>query len=138
MAATTAGSLKAGLEAQGWGVPWYRRRAPKEQARPFGTIREGIVATTDRSGDQGDPDAPLLLSETVQLDLWQDARLSGVPGGEVYELAARVLAYLRSARLVEVGTSHVYGVTGLSYLEVPDPDPAVVHHAFTATIRREL
>lgn len=136
MAATSAGTLKAYLEAQGLSLPWYRRRAPKDQARPFGTIQEAIVLTVERTGDQGDPAAQTLVAEQVQLDLWQDARTAAGTAAERYDLPGTLLRLLRSAQLVPVGSAQVFGVDALSMREVPDPDPTIIHHAITCTIRR--
>lgn len=138
MSATSAGAIKAYIESLGLALPTFRRQAPPEQVLfPYVTVQEAISLVTDLSGDEADPDARVTARELVQVDLWEQRRQSD-GSGERYGLPALLLRRLRAARLPIIGTSRVYGVSGLSLTYVPDPDPAIVHHALSLTIRREL
>ena len=138
MSATSAGAVKAYVEGLGLGLPAFRRKAPPEQTTyPYVTVQEAISVVVELHGDEGDPAARVHARELVQVDLWEERRNSDGTG-EQYGLPAQLLMRLRAARLPIIGTGRVYGVSSLSLAYVPDPDPNVVHHALTLTIRREL
>lgn len=142
MSATISGALKAHLERQGWGVPWFRDGAPPETKAPFGTIQEGIAVADDRHGDFADPQADGGETEQVQVDLYQPARkLSGgragtAPSAENYQLIRQLRAILHGWR-GSYGTPPmtVYGARVVSWVRWPIADN-LVRHTVTVEVRR--
>ena len=138
-AASTGGALKHALEGAGLGLPWFRDRAPKDQAYPYGTISEeldlGLVARADA------------VAELVQVDLWQYARWpagtirDGVDvSGKVAEnsgLVRGLQAFLRSCELPAAPTL-TYRATLQGSVRLPEPDNNLVHHALTVRVHRDL
>lgn len=152
MSATTAGALKALLESGGFGIPFYRDRAPKDQGLPFGVITEAIAVTPAKMGDLGDPAADLFVDEMVQVSIYETWRGPDGRVTENYMLASGVFRLLRGARLT---TPHPGVVIVTGYRRVPDvagtaPDTAglgsvptgdrganVVATHFTGMVRRQ-
>lgn len=145
MAATSSGALKAYIEAAGLSLSAYRDAAPSKPGQerrlpnvpmPYVTIREAVAVTVNRDGDLSDPNAALTVQEVVAVDLWQQWRTPEGKPAEDYTLPGRLLVQLRGARLVPVGASVVYGVTGVSMVRLLEEESNVVHHAYTLTIHR--
>jgi hypothetical protein len=136
MSATTGGALKAALEMAGTGIPWFRDVAPDRQPVPYGTIQESLSLTTELSGDERDPAAPLVGGELVQVDLWQAWRDAAGRPVENYGLPGLVVRALRAADLPT--PTRTYGLTGIAVARLLERDANVVHHAITATVRRRL
>lgn len=149
MAATTAGALKAYIEGLGLGLVAYRDAAPSRPdpsgrripsaAFPFVTVREAIALALNADGDLSDPAATVSGRELVQVDLWQSWRDAGGKATvESATLPAALAKRLRGARLVPVGTSVVYGITGVSVARLLEEESNVVHHAITCTVHRAV
>ena len=132
MAATTAGALKAWLEAAGLSIAVYRDSAPTGTARPYLTVDEHISLTTDASGDNGD-DASVREQATVHV--WQ------TPGAESPTLVDAVIQRLEGGHL-PAGRTRVYGTSVDFSVRLVERDPTgkptVIHHAITVTVRRTL
>lgn len=148
MAATTAGAIKALLEAGDTGLAWYRDLAPQDAPLPFGTIQEAISITPVRLGDRYDPAVQKVVVEQVQVSIWQPFRGSDGKPGEKYGLPAQVFGLLDGVTLPDAPTQ-VDGVTVDSMVRIPQVDRRgggdaatdganVVQHALTVSIRRNL
>lgn len=121
MSATTAGAVKAHLEAAGTGIPWFRDLAPQDQALPFGTIQEGISLTLDRDGDHQDPNATQGVREGAQVTIFQAFRGADGKAAEDFTLVGRVIKALHGTRLVTSPTT-TYGVTVRGRVRQPRVD----------------
>ena len=136
MAATTAGALKAYLEAQGLGVTVFRDRAREDQAFPYLTVTEGIAVTPEETFNAFDDEDGHVV-ELAQVDVWQTWRNDDRTIAESYTLADAVALALNGAILTTlpnyVGAARVASVVRL--LEVEEN---VVHHAVTVEVRRTL
>lgn len=134
MAASTAGAIKAYLEGRGLGLPWFRDRAPKNLAYPFGTITEELSLTIVRRADAAD--------ELVQVSLWQYLRWpeGHARAGKVAEdsvLVRALQAALRGATLAAAPTL-TYQANLEGSVRLPEPDNNLVQHALTVRVHREL
>lgn len=108
MSATLAGAFKAALEQAGTGISYYRDAPPADTALPYGVLTE-LPATSERSGDFGDPNGqPMELRQLVQVDVWEAARKSDGTMAESYALAGKVARALRGLRLENVAGGRVY------------------------------
>lgn len=142
MSATTAGALKAYLEAQGLGVPAFRDEAPEGQALPYVTVDEAVALIPDASGDTSDPDADRTLRETVTVHLWQQWRKRDKTAGESYTLPRTLLAALEragqqlTAPPESAPPTRVYGTEVLAVARLVERSNNVVHHAYTVRISR--
>jgi hypothetical protein len=148
MAASTAGAVKAYVEAQGLGVAAYRDGAPTNDdgtvsaAYPHLVIQEGIAYSPNADGDFGDQSAVRTVTELVQCDLYQLARtlIAGQPGSanaEAYPLHGDVVAALHGAKLGAIGDQRVHGCLVRSGRRWPIADN-IVRHTIDLEIRREL
>jgi hypothetical protein len=152
MAATTAGALKAWLEAGSLGISFFRDRAPKDQALPFGVIQEAISIVPIPMGDHSDQTADRQVTEQAQVsiyEVWRDA--TGKPA-ERYDLPSLVYRRLEGALLVD-GPHHgrvkVIGARRQPDVEGPNANTGtiavdsgtdganVVANHFTVAIRRD-
>lgn len=146
MSATTAGAVKAHLEAAATGIAWYRDRVPADVSLPYGTIDESIDTIPQAHGDIGDPAADNADMEIVQVNIWQAWRNADGSPGEDYLLPGKVVGALRGARLATAPTL-VYGVIVRGMRRLLEVDKAgraydtndqanVVHHAITVNVHR--
>lgn len=152
MSATTAGAIKAWLERPGrlvTGVSWYRDRAPKDAALPYGVIQEGISYTPVPMGDTMDQAAERITVELAQVTLFQPWRgLDGKPA-ERYDVPDLVWRDLDGA-LLPAHPKKVSGCKVRSRVRLPridargdsaaeDADGAnVVQDTFTIAITRSV
>lgn len=136
MSATTAGALKAWLESQGLGVPWFRDRAPANQPLPYGTIDEGIAITEDAAFNSfDDPEGHVVEVATVHLwEQWRDPATGALT--ESPTLADAVFLALKGKRPTTAPT-WVGGMTA-DRRRIPEEANNAVHNAFNVTIRRTL
>jgi len=144
VSASTAGAIKAFLEARGLGVSVFRDEAPKQadgspHPLPYVTVAEAISIVRDPAFNSHDDPAGHVI-ETAQIDVWQswrDATTRAV--AESYTLGDAVALALAGARLPSAPT-HTPGVhiVGIRRLLEPAGAPTVVHHAITVEIRRQL
>jgi hypothetical protein len=104
MAATTAGAFKALIEGGGLGLAVYRDQAPPNAPLPFVVVVEGIGRAT-QPGDFGSATSAVLVTEEVQVDLWQ-AKKDPATGTrtEDYTLLPSLVRLLRGARLPDPPT----------------------------------
>jgi hypothetical protein len=137
MAATTAGALKAYLEAQGLGLAVFRDDAQTGQALPYATVTEAVTVTADGAGDTGDTGAARYVTELAQVDLWQTWRAENGAIAESYTLPGAIVRCLQGAQLTSAPT-RVYGCTVDSMVRLLERDTNLVHHAVTVRIRRAL
>lgn len=138
MAATTAGAVKALLEAQGLGISVHRDQAPDNQTLPYVSVTESVSLTPDQGGDLGDTRATRYVTELVQVDLWQHWRdPSSGAMSESYTLPSAIVAALQGASLPTAPT-RVYGVTVDSVVRLLERDTNLTHHAITVRVRRAL
>lgn len=123
MSATTAGAIKAVVEAAGLRLAVYRGRAPEGTPLPYVTVQEGIGRAVLESGDVGDPGADLDVRELAQVDLWQ-ARL-GTDGGrtEDYALPNSLVRALHGASLPNA-PGRVYRTRVVDFVRL-SPGPGV-------------
>lgn len=151
MSATTAGALKAHLEAGELGLAFYRDRAPQEAALPYGVISEAISITPIPMGDKGDPAADLQVDEQAQVSVYETWRGSDGKPAEDYPMPGRVHRRLEGARLetpkpgvvTVIGRRRLLEVEGrnqdtgsLGGLTTPDGANVVANH-ITVLIRRD-
>ncbi len=134
MAATTAGAVKAYLEAQSLGVAVFRGQAPAGQAMPYVTVDEGVSIVPDLSGDFGSAN-PITGRETADVHVWQAER-TGLTG-ESYTLAPAVRRAMHGANLTASPTK-VYGVRVVGGQRLTEPDNDLVHDVVTVEISRAL
>lgn len=146
MAATTGGAFKAYLEAQGLGIPVWRDGKPKDSTvSKYVVVQEGIAIVEEQSGDFGDMSlaaAPILVSEDVQIDLYDLAREVTVAGIttrsiEDYALPGRLERLLRGRGLAPYAPTRVYAHAPYTRTRWPISNN-VVRHTWTVRIRREL
>ena len=142
MAASTAGAIKAHLEALAFGVPVFRDGPREGQAEPFIVVQEGMPAGLDTTanGDFGDPNAEISIVETVVVDLVQQARVkTGARTTKVterYGLAEAIAHALHGCTL----PAHPAKVTAVRVQDI-DRIPIAdnkVRHSITVQINRVL
>lgn len=131
MAASTAGAIKALLEAQGLGVAVYRAPITSLPAKPVITVDDGISLVPDQSGDFGSATADDTVTELDQVNVWETA------AAESYTLVPSVLRALHGAVLVAAPT-HVYGCSVDGSVRLVEDDRKTVHTAITVRLRRAL
>lgn len=146
MSASTAGAIKARIEALGLGLTAYRDGAPTNAAGelavpyPFAVIHDGIGTEWEKHGDTGDPNADEAVTELVQVDLYERARtLTG--GGkstvsEQYALPEAIVNGLRSSTQLSVRGNRVFGVQSTRARRWPVADN-IVRHTIDVTVRRQ-
>ncbi|MGD1220001.1 hypothetical protein AB9Q10_16410 [Streptomyces krungchingensis] len=142
MAATTAGAIKARLEALQFGVPVFRDGPREGQAEPYIVVQEGLPAGLARTGngDFGDPDAELIIDETVTVDLVQQARVRTGAGttrnAERYGLAESI-AHALHGRPLPAHPARVTAVRVDGIDRIPIADNRV-RHSITVQVTRAL
>lgn len=134
MAATTAGTIKAFLEAQGLGISVYRDRAPEGTPRPYVTVSEAISVVPDDHGDFGQGET---VRELAQVDVWQPWRNPDRSNAESYTLTPAVFRALHGATLTAAPT-HVYGCRVTGSVRLIEDAENVVHDALTVELSRVL
>lgn len=138
MSATTAGALKALIEAGGLGLAAYRDEAPKGAAYPHVLVHENISLVPSASNSRYDRAGTAPAgTETVQVSLWQRWRDSGGAVAESYSLADDLASLLDGAQLVTAPT-HVWGVRFINSVRLPDGQKNLVHHALTVEVVRDF
>ena len=136
MAASSAGALKARIEALGLGLAAYRDRPSEDTAKPYVSIVEGIDLRPDESGDNG---AGATGRELVQVDLWQQYRHPTTNAlTESYTLAADLAKGLHGVSLANVGSSRVYNCRVQGSVRLLERDTNTVHSAITVELSRVL
>jgi hypothetical protein len=138
MAATTAGALKALIEAGGLSLAAYRDDAPKDAVLPYVIVHEGIAlvpSPTDSRFDRagGRPSG----EETVQVSLWQQWRDSGGVMVESYTLPD-ALAELLDGAVLTASPKHTWGVRFISSRRLPERSSNLVQHAMTVEVVRDF
>lgn len=138
MAATTAGALKAFIEAGGLGLSAYRDEAADKATLPYVVIHEAIAIVPDGSDGRFDKDSAHSVREDVQVSLWQRWRATstGVVG-ESYTLPDALINLLDGSHL-PAAPKHVWGVKFVSSRRLPEKDPNLVQHAMTFKIIRNV
>lgn len=145
MSASTAGAIKARIEALGLGVSAYRDGAPIDAAGsitaafPYVVIHEGIGIAWERHGDTTDPAAHDAVTELVQVDVFQAARkltAGSSQNVESYTLPEAVMNGLRKSTGMTIRNNRVYGVLAVSARRWPIVDN-VVRHTIDVTLRRD-
>ncbi|MDQ3573779.1 MAG: hypothetical protein M3404_02485 [Actinomycetota bacterium] len=143
MAATTGNAIKAHLEAGGLGLTGYRDKAPDQPSLPFFTVREAIALVPHPAMPHYD-DAQGIVTETVQVDLWeawQKPTQSGPTVSESYTLAddvARRLNQPMAASGSSAPPSHVWQMRLTSRARLFEEKANLIHHVFTVEVRRQL
>jgi hypothetical protein len=142
MAATTAGALKALIEAGGLSLSAYRDEAPDDTTLPYVTITErialvpnGVDGRYDRSSSSG----PHTGNETVQVSLWEQWRHPTTKAlTESYTLSDALVRLLDGAALATAPT-HVWGVRFLSSRRLPpELESNLVQTALTLVVVRDV
>ncbi|WP_330236156.1 hypothetical protein [Streptomyces sp. NBC_00566] len=141
MAASTAGAIKARLEALGFGVPVFRDGPREGQDEPYIVVQEGMPAGLDTgNGDFGDPTAEINIVETITVDLVQRARVqTGARTTKVterYGLAEAIAHALHGCTL----PAHPAKVTAVHMQDIdriPIEDNRV-RHSITVQVHRVL
>ncbi|MFJ5802680.1 hypothetical protein [Streptomyces decoyicus] len=141
MAASIEGAIKARLESLAFGVPAFRDGPREGQSPPFIVIQQqGITANLRASGDFGDPDAEVEVTEVLTVDLIQHARV---------KTGARVARNAERYGLAEVIATALHGCQ-LPAAPVPVTAVAVkdidrfpisgnrVRHSITVEVHRPL
>ncbi|MBK9181413.1 MAG: hypothetical protein IPM45_18025 [Acidimicrobiales bacterium] len=135
MATTTAGALKAAIDAALVGCPVYRDAAPEAAALPYVVVHEGISIVPALSGDhEADP----VVSEQAQIDVWQRWRdpTTNAPAENV-ALPRAVARAVHAARL-SAHPQHAWGSRLAGSVRFVERDTNLVHHALTVDITRDL
>lgn len=142
MAATTSGAIKAYLEGLGFGVPVFRDGPREGQAEPYVVVQEAMPATINQlaTGDFGDPQADIQVTETVTVDLVQQARQKSTATiarvTERYGLAEAIAAALHGCRL-PAAPAPVTAVRVQDIDRIPIADNRV-RHSITVQVHRTL
>lgn len=137
IAATTAGALKAHLEAQGLGISVYRDLAAPTVARPYLTVQEGVSITPDVFPQWDDPEEH--VSELAQVDVWQDARNQTTNAvTESYTLVDAVHRALAGVSLTATRTGRPAYCTVVGRVRLFERDQNLIHDAITVRVRRTL
>lgn len=137
MSATTAGALKALIEAGGLGITADRdERSRLNTAANWVTISEGISAVPASINTPYDPLGPKVVSELAQVDLWQTWRDDNKNILESAALAKSLVRLLDGARL-PTSPTRTFGVTVRSSRRMPPEQEAnLVHTAITVEVVR--
>lgn len=138
MAASTAGAIKALIEAAGLGLAAYRDEAPERAALPHVIITEDVALVPSGSDGTFDRGAgPHSSRETVQVSLWERWRDAGGLKGESYTLRDALVALLDGAAL-PVAPTHVWGVLFRSRRRLVERDVNLVQTAITIEVVRDI
>lgn len=142
MAASTSGAIKAYLEALAFGVPVFRDGPREGQTEPYIVVQEGLPAARNltASGDFGDPTADIPITETVVVDLVQQARVKTGPKTtrvtERYGLAEAIGHALHGCTL-PASPARVTSVRLTDIDRIPIEDNKV-RHSITVQVERVL
>lgn len=137
MAASTAGALKAFLEAQGLGISVYRDRAPEGPTFPYATVHEAISVSPEPAFN-ADDDPQGHVTEQAQVSIWQRSRNPDtLAKTESYTLPDAICLALTGAVLTALPTygGHVR-VQGRTRLL--EDEGTTIHDAVTVEVRRTL
>lgn len=134
---TTAAVLKTRLDAAALGVPVQRAEDPRPRVAAYIDIEENISVTPERDGDFGDATAVQGVTEEAQVNVWQRRRNEVGAVAEDYDLHHKVVRTLHGATLSS-GGGHVYGCRVVASARLIEEAGAVVHHAITVELRRDL
>lgn len=141
MARTSAGALKALIEAGGLNVAAYRDALPPMEQLPCITIDEDVATSSERHGDTGDVNGHHGESEQLFVHIWQAWRDSNGKPAERYELPRDVTTLLRTARPFAYGPddapTRVYGLRIDGRARITEEENNVVHTTITVTMRRD-
>lgn len=140
MAASTAGALKALIEAGGLGLSAYRDKAPPAAPLPHVTITERITLVRNGADGRFDHDAgPRTANETVQVSLWEHWRNPATGAlSESYTLSD-ALTRLLDGTTLPVAPTHVWGVLFRSSRRLPpEVDTNLVQTAITIEVVRDI
>lgn len=135
MAASTAGAVKALIEAAGLGLSAYRDAAPEGAALPYATIHEAITLGPEPAFSQFD-DPQHHVAEQVQVSLWQQSRDPATRAKtESYTLPDAVCNALAGALLTGIPN---YGghVRVLGRTRLLEDEGNTIHDAITIEVRR--
>lgn len=138
---TTSGALKQYIEGLGLELAGFRDRAPNaDTPLPYVRVTEAISITPRRSGDFGDPGAAVQVTEEVQLDLFQQWKVSleDKTVVEDFTLAERLVRRLHGADLSGVYTKRVYGVRVLTSTRLLNEEKNEVRQLITVALDRAL
>jgi len=142
VAATTAGALKALLEAQGLGISFYRDQAPDTTPPvklPYGTIEDGVSVLAEQSGDFG-AGGTLYGTEFARVHIWQefeDTSTNPPTRKDSYTLVPAVRRAVHGAVLSAAPTK-VYGCRMAGHTRLLESQNNRVHDVVTVEIRRVL
>lgn len=142
IAASNAGALKAYIEGLGLSLSAYRRRVPDGTARPYVRISERISVVPEAADNAYWDESESLVSEQVQVDLFQSEKNSDGSLAESYTLPDALARALHGAQLASSGggapPTRVFGVRLVQGpLELPDEEN-VVRHVITLELHRHL
>jgi hypothetical protein len=141
MAATTEGAIKAFLEGLGSGVPAFRDGPREGQAPPYWVVeQQDIAVNAVAAGDFGDPNAEISVTETLTVDLIEQARIKTGPrttkNAQRYGLAEVTARALHGCRL----TAAPGPITAVRFRDI-DRFPIVdnrVRSSITVEVHRPL
>lgn len=137
MAATTAGALKALIEAAGLGIPAYRDEAPDDAPERYVVVYEGISTTPDPSNNRYDDDKQ--VREQAQVTVWQRWRdLATKAVVESYTLAPALEALLDGAELPSSPTRNWAVLLRGTVRFPPNRDTNQVQTVLTVELVRDL
>lgn len=123
---TIGGALRSVIVADGAvSGRVFRDRAPDSPTFPYITFLDPISLVPGMTGDG----VVLTRERQVQVDLWQKTREESDP------LLARVVSLVDDADLDTGDGRKVFRTRMTSLQRVEDPDPGIVHHALTLTVR---
>lgn len=139
MAATLAGAFKAYIEQGGLGLAVYRDGRPTVGVVPWPhvVVQDGIASADLMHGDYDDHDAEQAVLETVQLDLFQQARRiaspTHAPSTEQYPLPRRLARMLRGTGIQPYAPVHIHGTRIVNAMRWPIADN-VLRHTWTVNV----
>ncbi|KRV48784.1 hypothetical protein AQ490_23215 [Wenjunlia vitaminophila] len=142
MAASTSSAIKTYLEGRRFGVPVFRDGPRPKQRLPFIVVQEAMPLTWNprANGDFGDPNADITVTETVTVDLVQQARVQTGPSTtrvtERYGLAEALARALHGCTL-PAAPGPVTAVRVQDIDRIPISDNRV-RHSITVRIERQL
>lgn len=137
MAASTAGAVKALLEAQGLGISVFRDQAVANATFPYVTVSEDISTVPDGLWNAND-DPEGHVSELVQVDIWQQRRnVTTHALLESYTLPDAVMRALHGSKL-SAAPKAVSGAQVVDRVRLIEPENNIVHTAITLQVRRVL
>ncbi len=137
MAASTAGAVKAHVEAQGLGLTGFRDTAPQDQPLPYFIVIEGLSLTPEGVFPAHD-DPEGHVNEVVQVDLWMQWRHPTTKAlTESYTLPDALTKALHGVRLTAAPKA-VSGLSVVSRARLLDREANTVRFVWTLSCRRVL